>query len=106
MFSAQNGARVAALWQGNTGGYESASEADLSLAHHLVWWTGRDAARADRLFRLSGLFRDKWDRAYGDGSTYGSRTIDTAIAGCDSCFREDDRFRKIDVGVTVRVRVA
>ena len=105
MFGAQNGARVAALWQGKTGGYESASEADLSLANYLVWWTGRDGARADRLFRRSGLFRDKWDRAYGDGSTYGSRTINTAIDDCDSCFREDDRFRKVDVGLTLRVRV-
>lgn len=36
----------------------------------------------DRVFRNSGLYRDKWDAVhFADGSTYGEKTIDRAIAG-------------------------
>lgn len=39
-----------------------ASSADAALAQHLAFWTGRDAARVERLMRRSALVRDKWDR--------------------------------------------
>ncbi len=36
----------------------------------------------DRLVRRSGLYRPKWDEIhFGDGSTYGEKTIERAIAG-------------------------
>lgn len=38
------------------------SSADAALCIHLAFWTGRNAARMDRLFRRSGLMRDKWNR--------------------------------------------
>ncbi len=75
---ARNGAQFAALWNGDTTGYESASEADIALCNALTWWTRGDAARIDRLFRQSGLMRDKWDRPRS-GSTYGALTIQNAI---------------------------
>jgi putative DNA primase/helicase len=78
MFRASNGARVAALWRGDTTGYRSHSEADAALVAHLVWWTRGDAARVDRLFCSSGLFRDKWLARRG-ASTYGALTIARAI---------------------------
>lgn len=38
------------------------SAADASLAQRLAFWTGKDCGRIERLMRLSGLVRDKWDR--------------------------------------------
>ncbi len=38
------------------------SEAEAALCSHLAFWTGRNCERIDRLFRLSGLMRDKWER--------------------------------------------
>lgn len=77
---ATNGRKFSRLWAGNTGGYESHSEADMALCCLLAFWTARDAAQLDRLYRQSGLYRDKWDEVhYADGSTYGEKTIERAI---------------------------
>ncbi len=77
---AENGAKFGRLWKGDRTGYNSPSEADLALCAILVFWTGRDAARVDRLFRQSGLYRPKWDERHGaDGRCYGQITIDKAI---------------------------
>lgn len=82
--SAANGAKFTRLWTGTTSGYESHSEADLALCRLLAFWTGGDAQRVDRLFRRSGLYRDKWDTVhYADGSTYGDKTVARAIARTD-----------------------
>ncbi|MFR4804189.1 MAG: hypothetical protein ACLT98_13270 [Eggerthellaceae bacterium] len=48
------------------------SAADMALCSHLAFWCGRDAGRMDRIFRRSGLMRDKWDSRRG-GSTYARR---------------------------------
>jgi hypothetical protein len=58
--------------------YPSQSEADLALCVHFAFWT-RDPAQLDRLFRTSGLLRDKWDEKRG-AQTYGQRTIAEALA--------------------------
>jgi primase-polymerase (primpol)-like protein len=80
--SAANGAKFGALYRGSTSGYESQSEADMALCSLLAFWTGGDARQMDRLFRASGLMRGKWDEQhYADGSTYGEKTIERAIAG-------------------------
>lgn len=73
---ARNGATFAALWRGDISGYGSRSEADLALCNMLSFWTGRDAERIDRLFRQSGLMRDKWER-----EDYRNWTITKAIDG-------------------------
>lgn len=78
-----NGRKFEQLWNGNYSGYESQSEADLALCSYLAFWTGGDANQMDRLFRSSGLYRDKWDREhFSDGSTYGEKTIERAIETC------------------------
>lgn len=41
-------------------GYD-ASSADAALAQHLMFWTGGNCERTERLMRLSSLKRDKWD---------------------------------------------
>lgn len=66
---AQNGAKFSRLWAGDTTGYTSQSEADLALCSMLAFWTGPDEQQIDRLFRQSGLYRDKWDRADYRAST-------------------------------------
>jgi putative DNA primase/helicase len=60
---ARNGERFSRLydegaWQAD---FPSQSEADLWLLARLMFWTGGDEARADRLFRGSKLMREKWN---------------------------------------------
>ncbi|MDS0243750.1 MULTISPECIES: hypothetical protein [unclassified Haloferax] len=77
--NASNGAKFERLWNGNTAGYDSNSEADMALCCLLAFWTGGDTAQMDTLFRQSGLLRAKWDEVhYADGSTYGEKTIERA----------------------------
>ena len=76
--NAENGDRFERLWNGDTSGYPSHSEADQALCNHLAFWTGNDRRRIDSLFRDSGLMREKWDEDRG-AKTYGERTIQTAI---------------------------
>lgn len=81
--NAKNGAHFAQLWAGNLPSNNSHSEADLSLCNMLAFWTGGDAQRVDRLFRLSGLMRPKWDVShYADGRTYGAATVALAVEDC------------------------
>jgi putative DNA primase/helicase len=54
------------------------SAADLYLVARLSYWTGGDGRRVDRLFRQSGLMREKWMSRRGPG-TYGERTIQEAL---------------------------
>jgi P4 family phage/plasmid primase-like protien len=75
---AENGDRFARLWRGDTSGYPSHSEADQALCNLLAFWTGGDRRRVDRLFRESGLMRDKWDEDRG-ADTYGEITIQSAL---------------------------
>lgn len=92
--SARNGGLFRALWGGDTsqhGGDDSA--ADLALCNILAFWTGKDPGRVDRLFRLSGLMRDKWDERHGERS-YGQMTIDRAIADCGEAYKPARRSRK------------
>ncbi len=90
---AHNGTAFSQLWNGQTSGYESASEADMALCNMLAFWTNRNADRMDRLFRLSGLMRDKWDRQQS-GTTYGAITIQEAITKCRNTYNPQAHFEK------------
>ena len=80
--SCRTGGLFQMLYAGNWQGvYSSQSEADLALCNHLAFWTQRDAAQMDRIFRSSGLMRPKWDTKRS-GSTYGAITIGKACANC------------------------
>ena len=60
----RNGDAFLALWRGDTAAYGGDhSRADLALCGHLAFWTDYDATRIDRLFRLSNLYRPKWDQS-------------------------------------------
>ena len=54
------------------------SSADAALCAHLAFWTGKDCERMDRLFRMSGLVRNKWT----EREAYRRSTILKAAAGC------------------------
>lgn len=80
--SCKTGGLFSLLYQGAwQGAYKSQSEADLAFCNQLAFWTGRNAAQMDRLFRASGLMRPKWDEKRG-GETYGNITITKACAAC------------------------
>lgn len=83
--NAKNGAKFARLYAGDISGYTSQSEADMALCNHLAYWTGCDAERMDRMFRGSGLFREKWLREQS-GTTYGALTIQKAILDCRNVY--------------------
>lgn len=85
-FSCRNGESFRRLWEGDSSGYPSQSEADMALCRQLAFWTGRDGQRMDALFRRSGLMRPKWDRPQS-GSTYGAITICNAIQGCRDIYQ-------------------
>ena len=67
----------------------SHSEADLALCGILAFWTGKDIARMDRIFRCSCLMRDKWDEKHG-AKTYGRMTLEKAAEGCRNVYRPGD----------------
>ena len=77
-FAARNREKLKRLFEGDTSGYPSQSEADLALCSLLAFWTD-DPAQVDRIFRRSGLMREKWDKKDGV-ATYGERTIEKAFA--------------------------
>lgn len=74
------------LYTGNWEGiYTSQSEADLAFCNMLAFWTQKDEQQMDRIFRSSGLMREKWDRKTA-GSTYGRNLISKAIADCKQVY--------------------
>jgi primase-polymerase (primpol)-like protein len=81
------GDRFRRLWRGEweIAGYPSQSEADLALCSTLAFFSG-DPAQVDRVFRLSGLMREKWLR-----EDYRTGTVRAALGGCRSFFRKGGR---------------
>lgn len=74
------------LYAGEWGGlYGSRSDADMALLSILSFWCGCDAEQMDRLYRASGLMRDKWERKQA-GSTYGELTMQKTIDNCFAIF--------------------
>lgn len=79
---ARNGSRFTQLMRGDTsgnGGDDSA--ADLALCNILAFYT-QDPDQIDRMFRLSGLMRDKWNR-----EDYRGATIQRAINGQRAAYK-------------------
>ena len=66
--------------------YDSQSDADMALVSILTFWCGGVEEQIDRIFRTSGLMRDKWDRVTGDG-TYGTITIRNAVLSSPEVYR-------------------
>jgi len=87
--AARNGDAFKRLYAGDKSYHgDDHSAADLALCNLLAFWTGRDAARIDRIFRTSGLMRPKWER-----TDYRERTISAAIASCAEVYGRSDCVR-------------
>lgn len=97
----KTGALFQLLYNGQWEGlYPSHSEADLAFCHHLAFWTQKDEQQMDRIFRSSGLMRDKWDKKRGS-LTYGQILIQKACLSCAEVYEpkptEDDT--KLAIGM-------
>lgn len=80
MLTSASGDKICALLDGDKSGHgDDDSAADIALCNYLAFWTAGDAMQMDRIFRTSGLMRDKWDEQHG-AKTYGQMTIDKAIS--------------------------
>lgn len=58
------------------------SSADAALCQHLAFWTGKDSARIDRLFRQSALYREKWE----EREDYRKATVGHAVSLCQQVY--------------------
>lgn len=77
---AESGEKFKSLYEGEWEElYDSQSDADMALVSMLAFWCGNVEEQIDRIFRTSGLMREKWDRQTGD-ATYGQITIRNAVA--------------------------
>ena len=93
---ASKNSKFSDLYSGNWNllGYGSQSEADLALCNILAFWTDCRPDQMDRIFRSSGLYREKWERR-----DYRDETIRTAISNCSQTLsefvrREENEFGK------------
>ena len=71
-----------ALWSGQVPDGKSHSEADAALCAILAFWCGGDTDQMDRLFRQSGLYREKWER-----EDYRTNTLTGAVSMCSEFYR-------------------
>lgn len=104
--TADNGYGFALLWRGDWEGFfkfsdkhtstgYSQSEADMIFCNQLSFWCSGDPVLIDRFVRASGLMREKWNEPhYSDGTTYGERTIEKAIARVEDTY-DDDRYEEV-----------
>ena len=90
---AKNARKFEALWDGDTSGYASHSEADQALISILVFYT-QDEAQLDSLYRRSGLCREKWLKRPG----YRRSTIEKALSNRTETYSPSDDGARMIVG--------
>lgn len=78
--NATNNEKFLKLWNGDHSAYGSQSEADVALCSIIGFYCNGNYDQIDRLFRKSGLYREKWDSQRG-GDTYGKLTILKSLEG-------------------------
>ena len=87
--NSKNGHLFNLLFAGNWEGvYPSQSEADMAFAMLLAFWTNKDVEQMDRIFRLSGLMREKWNRKQNN-TTYGMITLNSAVGKTKNTYNLD-----------------
>lgn len=78
----KNGDKFSKLFSGDwAGDYGSQSEADAALCAIIAFRTGPDPDAIDAVFRVSALYRDKWER-----DDYREATINAGIEACNGVF--------------------
>ncbi len=87
---AKNSAKFEALWSGDISVYPSSSEADQALVSLLAFYT-QDEGQLDRLYRQSGLCRQKWL----ERPDYRHRTITRALSNLRETYTPDDGARMV-----------
>ena len=75
-------ANLSQIFRSPSGDVYDRSSADAALMAHLAFWTGKDSARMDRLFRLSGLMRPKYETR----KDYRENTIGNAVRQCKKVY--------------------
>ena len=99
----ESGEKFRALYKGEWSNlYASQSDADMALIAMLAFWCGNVDEQIDRIFRTSGLMREKWDRKTGD-STYGQITMRNVILSNSTIYMPvrdkasaEDEFNNLD----------
>jgi primase-polymerase (primpol)-like protein len=76
--AAKNGAKFTRLYQGNTEGFTSHSEAAFTLILLLLYWTNDNIDQVERLYKQSGLYNAK-DDILIQGKTYLHHNIENAL---------------------------
>jgi len=90
---ASDNAKFKKLYVGDWSEYGSQSEGDLAMCSLLAFWTDCDPEAIDRIFRETGLYREKWER-----EDYRSETIRKACDGCEETLSEySHRQRKEEI---------
>lgn len=79
MFKSKQGERIQAMYRGELIINNDHSSTDLSLCDALAFWCDKDYWKMDRMFRQTGLMRDKWDERRGE-LLYGEKTLIRAIS--------------------------
>ena len=84
--NSSSGMKFSRLFNGDTSDYDNDdSRADMAFCSMLAFWCQKDIDMMDRIFRQSGLMRDKWDEKHGR-DTYGNITLQKAIDGCTNTY--------------------
>jgi predicted P-loop ATPase len=81
---------LATAFPSSTNDVYDRSAADMSLAWHLAFWTGKDEQRIIRLMRKSALCREKWDRG-GNEDYLAQFTVPGAVARQPSTFKHRNK---------------
>ena len=100
--NSQNGPDFISLFNGDISAYgNDHSAADMAFCKLLAFWTSCDRTQMDRIFRSSGLMRDKWDQKRGQ-LTYGDMTLDKAIANQYDVYKPAKEKVVIKPNITVK----
>lgn len=97
----RQGQKFAALYSGDTTGYNSNSEADMAFCNMLAFWCQGDMQLMDEIFRSSGLMREKWDRKQS-GTTYGAITLQKAVDDLSTAYTGHSDSGSSDYAITIR----
>lgn len=85
--------KLAQVFPSTQGDAFDRSAADAALMSHLAFWTGRDLQRMDRLFRRSGLMREKYEKR----PEYREWTVTNAAKGCRNVYNIPRPERRFEV---------
>lgn len=86
--ASEDGEAFTTLLVGNwQGAFQIQSEADMAFCRKLAFWFGKNREQMERIFRSSGMYRQKRDEKHlADGATYSEETLDKAIESTENIY--------------------